>query len=63
MESQVITPRSLRLGEIFAVLLGLGLSTITISARVYVKARVLRKFLSEDCKSIRDEHLKRIVLM
>lgn len=58
MVSQVPIPTSLRLGEIFAVLLGLGLSTITIGARVYVKSRVLKKFLSEDCKSLGNEHAK-----
>lgn len=46
---EVITPRSLRLAEIFTVLLGLGLSTVAISARTYMKVRVLRQFLSEDC--------------
>lgn len=47
---QVITPRSLRLAEIFTIILGLGLSTLAMSARMYVKLRVSRKFLSEDCK-------------
>ena len=56
MVSQVPIPTSMRLGEIFAVFLGLGLSTITIGARVYVKSRVLKKFFSEDCKSIENEH-------
>lgn len=53
MTLEVIVPRSLRVGEIFAVLLGLGLSTITISARIYVKSRIFRKFLSEDCMPLR----------
>lgn len=49
LEIQVITPRSLRLAEIFTIILGLGLSTLAISVRIYVKLRVSRKFLSEDC--------------
>lgn len=53
---QVITPRSLRLAEIFTIILGMGLSTLAISTRVYVKLRVSRKFLSEDCKSILTGH-------
>lgn len=58
MVLKVVTPRSLRLGEIFAILLGLGLSTIAISARIYMKSRVLRKFLSEDCKPFASDTLK-----
>lgn len=50
MDITVITPRSLRLAEIFTIILGLGLSTAAISVRTYVKLRILRKFLSEDCK-------------
>ena len=49
---QVITPRSLRLAEIFTIILGLGLSILAISIRIYVKLRISRKFLSEDCRLI-----------
>ena len=62
MTLEIITPRSLRLGEIFAVLLGLGLSTITISARIYVKSRVFRRFLSEDCMPLRAVHPEKLCL-
>ena len=53
MVMEVVSPRSLHLGGIFAYLLGLGLSTIALSARIYMKSRVLKKFLSEDCIPIR----------
>ena len=50
MASQVVVPRSLRLAGALTVLLSLGLSTIAIGARLYIKLRILRKFRSEDCK-------------
>ena len=47
---QVIVPQSLRIGQYFTVILGFGLSTLAIAARLYTKLRITRKFLSEDCK-------------
>ena len=49
MPLEVIVPRSMRIGEIFTVLLGFGLATLAIGARTYTKLRITRKFLSEDC--------------
>ncbi|KAL8981950.1 MAG: hypothetical protein Q9205_003405 [Flavoplaca limonia] len=45
---QVIVPQSLRIGQYFTVLLGFGLSTLAIAARLYTKLRITRKLLSED---------------
>ncbi|KAL8999893.1 MAG: hypothetical protein Q9169_001298 [Polycauliona sp. 2 TL-2023] len=45
---QVIVPSSLRIGQYFTVILGFGLSTLAISARLYTKLRITRKLLSED---------------
>lgn len=45
-----MVPHSLRVAEIFTVILGFGLATIAISARIYTKLRVVRNFLLEDCK-------------
>lgn len=52
MTSHIVLPRSLRIAEVFTVLLGLGLSTIAIGARIYMKLRVSRQFHSEDCKIV-----------
>ena len=49
MPTEVIVPHSMRIGEIFTVLLGFGLATLAIGARTYTKLRITRKFLSEDC--------------
>lgn len=56
MSSQVVVPRSLRLAGVFTVLLGFGMSTVAIGARIYVKLRISRQFLSEDCKTVQTEH-------
>ncbi|KAL8669878.1 MAG: hypothetical protein Q9168_005551 [Polycauliona sp. 1 TL-2023] len=45
---QIIVPSSLRTGQYLAVILGFGLSTLAISARLYTKLRITRKLLSED---------------
>ena len=50
MSAQIVVPNSLRIGEYLTVLLGFGLSTIAICARIFTKWRITRKFLSEDCK-------------
>ncbi|CAL8582622.1 hypothetical protein XPA_008276 [Xanthoria parietina] len=48
MSSQVVVPSSLRIGQYFAIILGFGLSTIAIAARLYTKLGITRKLLSED---------------
>lgn len=50
MPAQVIVPDSLRMGEYLTVLLGFGLSTFAICARIYTKSRITKKFLLEDCE-------------
>ncbi|KAL8706502.1 MAG: hypothetical protein Q9201_000434 [Fulgogasparrea decipioides] len=52
MVVQVIVPHSLRVGEVFTVAFGFGLSTVAICARIYTKLRIVRNFLSEDYFSI-----------
>lgn len=56
MTFEVVTPRSLRLAEIFTILLGLGMSTVAISARIYMRLRVMKQFISEDCKTVCTEY-------
>ncbi|MCJ1315362.1 hypothetical protein MMC15_000679 [Xylographa vitiligo] len=48
----VVVPRSLRVGEILALTLGFGLSTLAVSARTYTKARIMRKVNAEDYLSV-----------
>ena len=50
MPAQVIVPDSLRIGEYLTVILGFGLSTIAICARIYTKSRITKQFLLEDCE-------------
>ena len=50
MPAQVVVPDSLRIGEYLTVILGFGLSTIAIGARIYTKCRITKKFLLEDCE-------------
>lgn len=50
MAPQVIVPHSMRIGQIFTVLLGFGLSSLAVGVRLYTKSRITRKFLSEDCE-------------
>ena len=48
----IVVPRSLRIGEIVALTLGFGLSTLAVSARTYTKARIMRNVKAEDCADI-----------
>ena len=41
---------SLRTGEIVTFTLGLGLSTLAVSARVYTRMCITRKVRLEDCR-------------
>ena len=43
-------PSSLRSGEVLALALGLGISTLTVCARMYTKIRLTETVLKEDCK-------------
>ena len=42
-------PSSLRGGEILALGLGLGISTLAVCARMYTKIRLIGTMLKEDC--------------
>jgi hypothetical protein len=48
----------MRVAQVFTLALGLGLSTAAIGARIYVKLRIWRQFLSEDCKVIQTGHTR-----
>ncbi len=50
MTQGVVFPHSLRLGEVFALALGLGLSTLAVSARVYTKSKITKTMGREDCE-------------
>ena len=50
MTQDHVSLHSLRLGELFALALGFVLSTLAVLARVYVRMRLLRPMLKEDCK-------------
>ena len=54
MPTQVIVPDSLRIGEYFTLILGFGLSTVAICARIYAKSRITKRFLLEDCELFPD---------
>ena len=43
-------PHALRVGLVCDLILCVGLSTFAICARTYVKLRIMRGFLSEDCE-------------
>ena len=42
-------PSSLRCGEVLTLALGLGISTLTVCARIYTKIRLIGAVLKEDC--------------
>ena len=42
--------QSLHVGEVLAIALGFGLSTLAIFARTYTKVRLTQTFMKEDCK-------------
>ena len=44
------SPSSLRSGEVLALALGLGISTLTVCARMYTKIRLIGTVLKEDCE-------------
>ncbi len=50
MTQGVVSIHSLRLGEVFALALGLGFSTLAVSARVYTKSRITKTMGKEDCE-------------
>ena len=50
MAQSQISLHSLRLGELFALALGFGLSTLVVSARIYTKKYLTRKMRMEDCE-------------
>ena len=43
-------PPSLRVGEVLALALGIGISTLTVCARLYTKIRLTGTMLKEDCE-------------
>ena len=43
-------PSSLRGGEVLALGLGLGISTLAVCARMYTKIRLIGTVLKEDCE-------------
>ena len=51
-QSQITVPHSLRIGEVLTVILGFGLATLAIIARLYTKLCITRKLLLEDYFSI-----------
>lgn len=50
MSANITLPPSIRDGVYLTLVFGFGLATIAIGIRVYTKLRIVRKFLSEDCK-------------
>ena len=40
----------MRVGEVLALALGFGLSTLAVFARTYTKVRLTKTFRKEDCK-------------
>lgn len=52
MTQDQVSLHSLRLGELFALALGLVLSTLAVFARVYVRTRLFRPMLKEDYVSV-----------
>ena len=50
MTQAQVSLHSLRLGELFALAFGFGLSTLAVSARVYTKMRLTRTMGKEDCE-------------
>jgi hypothetical protein len=48
--TSVVIPHSLRVGEIVTLVLGFGLSTLAVAARVYTKFHIMRDKKLEDCK-------------
>ena len=47
---------SLHVGEDLALVLGLGISSLAVCARVYTKTILARQMLKEDCKVIPSSH-------
>lgn len=64
MSSQTFIPHALRVGLVCDILLCLGLTTLAICGRTYVKLRVSKEFLLEDCELplICNDDLKSYVL-
>lgn len=50
MSANITLPPSIRDGVYLTLVFGFGLSTIAIGIRVYTKLRIMKEFLSEDCK-------------
>ena len=50
MSSQMLVPDALRIGLICDLLLCIVISTLAICVRIYVKLRITKGFLSEDCE-------------
>lgn len=50
-ESQIPT-KSIHVGEVLALALGFGLSTLAVFARTYTKLRLTKSFLKEDYFSV-----------
>ena len=42
--------QSMHVGEVLALALGFGLSTLAVFARIYTKVRLTQTFKQEDCK-------------
>lgn len=56
-ESQIPT-KSIHVGEVLALALGFGLSTLAVFARTYTKLRLTKSFLKEDCRFAPPKHLR-----
>ena len=50
MSSQMLVPHAIRIGLICDLLFCIVISTLAICARIYVKLRITKGFLSEDCE-------------
>lgn len=50
MTQSSVSINSLHVGEVLAVALGFGISTLAVCARIYTKVRLVKSLKSEDCE-------------
>ena len=50
MTQSQVSMHSLHVGEVLALALGFGISTLAVCARIYTKVRLTKNLRSEDCE-------------
>lgn len=50
MTQSPISRHSVRVGEVLTLVMGFGISTLAVCARIYTKMRIIKTFVAEDCE-------------